>query len=162
MWAKQKNTGFTIVELLIVIVVIAILAAITIVAYNGIQNRANDTAVQSDLATFVKKIELIKADAGTYPTTLTTAMGFSFSKGSYGQDAQNRNIRYCYNNASDSYILMANSKSGNYYKAQNSTVSSTASTYGYGVCSQIGLVNTNPTQDGFYSSRAPQWDTWTN
>ena len=35
MWAKQA--GFTIVELLIVIVVIAILAAITIVAYNNVQ-----------------------------------------------------------------------------------------------------------------------------
>lgn len=40
-WAKQ--TGFTIVELLIVIVVIGILAAIVIVAYNGIQTRANNT-----------------------------------------------------------------------------------------------------------------------
>lgn len=40
MWAKNKNSGFTIVELLIVIVVIGILAAITIVAYNGIQERA--------------------------------------------------------------------------------------------------------------------------
>ena len=37
---RQTKSGFTIVELLIVIVVIAILAAITIVAYNGIQNRA--------------------------------------------------------------------------------------------------------------------------
>jgi prepilin-type N-terminal cleavage/methylation domain-containing protein len=45
-WAKQKQ-GFTIVELLIVIVVIAILAAITIVAYNGIQNRARASAAQS-------------------------------------------------------------------------------------------------------------------
>lgn len=39
--------GFTIVELLIVIVVIAVLAAITIVAYNGIQQRANNTAIIS-------------------------------------------------------------------------------------------------------------------
>ncbi|MFZ2836491.1 MAG: prepilin-type N-terminal cleavage/methylation domain-containing protein [Candidatus Saccharimonadales bacterium] len=37
MWAKYKQqSGFTIVELLIVIVIIGILAAITIVAYNGI------------------------------------------------------------------------------------------------------------------------------
>ena len=36
----RKDRGFTIVELLIVIVVIAILAAITIDDYNGIQNRA--------------------------------------------------------------------------------------------------------------------------
>jgi len=41
----QKQSGFTIVELLIVVVVIAILAAITIVAYNGIQNRAKSSAV---------------------------------------------------------------------------------------------------------------------
>ena len=65
MWAsKHKNTsstqsmrGFTIVELLIVIVVIAILAAITIVAYNGIQNRANDSAIQSDVRNIFMKVK---------------------------------------------------------------------------------------------------------
>lgn len=46
MTKQTKSSGFTIVELLIVIVVIAILAAITIVAYNGIQDRANTTANQ--------------------------------------------------------------------------------------------------------------------
>jgi len=50
-----SRRGFTIVELLIVVVVIAILAAITIVSYNGITNKANDTAIQNDLDTLRKK-----------------------------------------------------------------------------------------------------------
>lgn len=41
--------GFTIVELLIVIVVIGVLAAITIVAYNGLQERARVTKIKADL-----------------------------------------------------------------------------------------------------------------
>jgi prepilin-type N-terminal cleavage/methylation domain-containing protein len=46
---KKFNRGFTIVELLIVIVVIGILAAVAIVAYNGITSRALDASMQSDL-----------------------------------------------------------------------------------------------------------------
>lgn len=56
--AGEQQKGFTIVELLIVVVVIAILAAITIVAYNGIQNRASDSVVQSDLDTLAKKVKI--------------------------------------------------------------------------------------------------------
>ena len=60
-WAQQQK-GFTIVELLIVIVVIAILAAVTIVAYNGIQNRAKDFSFASSLSGVAKKLELAKVD----------------------------------------------------------------------------------------------------
>ena len=69
-----QQRGFTIVELLIVIVVIAILAAITIVAYNGIQSRAKDSRIQSDIQSVAKKIELYAVDNGSYPSTggLTT------------------------------------------------------------------------------------------
>jgi prepilin-type N-terminal cleavage/methylation domain-containing protein len=67
----KKERGFTIVELLIVIVVIAILAAITIVAYNGIQNRAKTTSAQAAASTAAKKAEAYNADttAGKYPLT---------------------------------------------------------------------------------------------
>ena len=67
MWAKNKQSGFTIVELLIVIVVIGILAAITIVAYNGIQVRARDTQRSQDMAGIIKALELYKVDKGAYP-----------------------------------------------------------------------------------------------
>lgn len=64
---KTKSQGFTIVELLIVVVVIAILAAITIVSYNGITNRANASSAKSTAATWQKKIELYQAEVGGYP-----------------------------------------------------------------------------------------------
>ncbi|MDB5178024.1 MAG: Type secretion system protein [Candidatus Saccharibacteria bacterium] len=64
-WAKQK--GFTIVELLIVIVVIGILAAITIVAYNGIQQRGRDAQRQSDIKTVAKALEMYYLDEGRFP-----------------------------------------------------------------------------------------------
>lgn len=65
--------GFTIVELLIVVVVIAILAAITIVAYNGIQSRAAVSGLYSNLSQVVKKAEIAKIDTGGYPESLTAA-----------------------------------------------------------------------------------------
>ncbi len=52
--------GFTIVELLIVIVVIGILAAITIVSYNGIQNRAKVQTVNTDLSQLAKAITVAR------------------------------------------------------------------------------------------------------
>lgn len=62
-----KVRGFTIVELLIVIVVIGILAAITIVAFNGIQQRARDAQRQSTINQFKKSLGLYKVDKGVYP-----------------------------------------------------------------------------------------------
>lgn len=58
----KRTEGFTIVELLIVIVVIAILAAITIVSYNGITNRAKSAAQTSELSSWKKKSELRKVE----------------------------------------------------------------------------------------------------
>jgi prepilin-type N-terminal cleavage/methylation domain-containing protein len=64
---KKNQKGFTIVELLIVIVVIGILAAITIVAFNGIQNRAKDTKA-SELANQLRgKVASWQAVKGSYP-----------------------------------------------------------------------------------------------
>lgn len=66
-WARTK--GLTIVELLIVIVVIAILAAITIVAYNGIQARAENTKTAQAISQYVKIVSAYAVSNGVYPTS---------------------------------------------------------------------------------------------
>ena len=66
---KKSTSGFTIVELLIVIVVIGILAAIVIVAYNGVQARARDSKRVTDMAAIQKALALYKIDNGVYPAS---------------------------------------------------------------------------------------------
>lgn len=66
---KNLNSGFTIVELLVVIVVIAILASVTVVGYNGIQNRATTTVAKNDLRTIGTTLQLYKSETGLYPRT---------------------------------------------------------------------------------------------
>ena len=82
---QTKQRGFTIVELLIVVVIIAILAAITIVAYNGIQNRAKASAAQSLANAIVKKAEAFNAIENTYPTAYNT---FGTGAGTAGNPAE--------------------------------------------------------------------------
>lgn len=71
MWAQKQTDGFTIVELLIVIVVIAILATITIVSYNGIQHKAQRAVVANAVSSLNERIEAHKVLAGKYPGSIT-------------------------------------------------------------------------------------------
>lgn len=66
-----KNQGFTLVELLIVIVIIAILTVVSLVAYNGLQNQAKTSAAKSTVDTVAKKAELYNTEEGKYPTQLS-------------------------------------------------------------------------------------------
>jgi prepilin-type N-terminal cleavage/methylation domain-containing protein len=63
----RRNGGFTIVELLIVIVVIGILAAITVVAYTGIQGRTRDSVRMAALSSIAKALDAQYAVNGVYP-----------------------------------------------------------------------------------------------
>ena len=67
---KNIKQGFTIVELLVVIVVIGILAAITIISYTGISNKATVSSLQSDLSSAKKQLALYYIDHSSFPTGL--------------------------------------------------------------------------------------------
>ncbi|RWZ78622.1 MAG: prepilin-type N-terminal cleavage/methylation domain-containing protein [Candidatus Microsaccharimonas sossegonensis] len=70
-WAHSKKSGFTIVELIIVIIVIGILVAVSVVAYNGVQKNAADKAMEADLDRVSGEMQrLASQNNGVYPTTL--------------------------------------------------------------------------------------------
>lgn len=77
--SQAKHSGFTIVELLIVIVVIGILAAITIVAYNGLQARSAAAKKTADSSQYYKAIILARNASGK---TLNAITGSNYSAGS--------------------------------------------------------------------------------
>jgi len=65
---KRKQTGFTIVELLIVIVVIGILAAIVITTFTGVQKKGRDADRKSDINSLYSQVEVYFAENSRYPT----------------------------------------------------------------------------------------------
>lgn len=79
----KRTSGFTIVELLIVIVVIGILATITILSYSGITARAKAAAAKSNAGTVAQKIQLYNVEHGSYPLTSDDLTGNSAKAASY-------------------------------------------------------------------------------
>ena len=74
---KASRHGFTIVELLIVIVVIAVLAAITIATYQGIQQRANNAAIIDAASKSVRMIQAYIATNEAYPYAQGAGSGWA-------------------------------------------------------------------------------------
>lgn len=65
---KQRQSGFTIVELLIVIVIIGILATLVIVTFSGVQQKARDSERKTDINAIAGQLEAGYANKGYYPT----------------------------------------------------------------------------------------------
>jgi len=126
-WAIQK--GFTIVELLIVIVVIGILAGVTVVGYNGISNRANDTAVQNDLRNFgAKTMNYVTVNNRLPNVTQLVAEGLRVTKDAYGSNyipagTDGYNLIFCMRTSDKAFAYVAASRSGKVYVFINGAVS---------------------------------------
>ena len=63
----KRQSGVTLIELLIVIVIIGILASIGVMYYKGPQQRARDSRRKSDLGQIASSLEMYRANNDTYP-----------------------------------------------------------------------------------------------
>ena len=70
LFRKKNEEGFTIAELLIVIVVLGILAAIAIPSFTGLQKRARRAELESNGRAIVLALEMYKIEEGKYPDTV--------------------------------------------------------------------------------------------
>ncbi len=75
---RKQESGFTIVELLIVIVVIGILAALVLNTFQGVQARARDTERTTDINALHTQYEVFFNDNGNYPTFAQAGVAANF------------------------------------------------------------------------------------
>jgi prepilin-type N-terminal cleavage/methylation domain-containing protein len=148
---KRRTTGFTIVELLIVIVVIGILAAITIVAYNGIQNRARASAASSAAAQAAKKLAAFAVDGNGYPATLAAADI---------QDSSGTTYQYTVNNSANpaSYCLTATTGTSSYMTSSTNPAPTAGGCAGHGQGGVAAQTNYYRDPKPTLTSPAGAWD----
>jgi len=141
-WATKRKTGFTIVELLIVIVVIGILAAVILVAYNGIQKRAQQSVAQNTVKQANTKILAYAAqNSDQYPPNLDAA-GIPNDDGllQYSVD---------YNASPPTYGLTATAGSYSYFMSNTTTQPTSGGYKGHGRGGVAAITNlmVNPSME---------------
>ena len=169
MHANKKLSGFTIVELLIVVVVIAILAAISVLAYTGIQDRAIASTVKSDLSNFAKRMEIVRVDSADelYPsrTAISSAMGFRVTKNAY--TLTRSNWVYCPSSDRSDYALgVLDSKGVGYLLTSRGGIQEDVRFGGAETCAAVGVTGGTAIYNLGYtwssSANTGTWSSWVN
>lgn len=144
--ARTATVGFTVVELLIVIVVIAILAAIVIVAYSGFRDKATEATLKNDLQGAIQQLENDKTTTGSYPSD-----GSSSNQGSGLKSSGTNQISYSRQD-NENYCLSVSSpgSSSRYYYASafGSVMSGKCPKLNDGIVSTFAGSGVSGTQDG--------------
>ena len=113
--AYNTHRGFTIVELLVVIVVIGILASIVSVSYNGVRSQAIGVSLKSDLRNTHKAIQITDITTGSLPVDTST-----FKASNDGV------FQYTYDNAAKTFCVTETISTQSFYITEVGTIESGA------------------------------------
>lgn len=177
-WAKHfiaNSRGFTIIELLIVIVVIGLLTAILFVGYGAVQNNAQDTAFKTELTKLGDQIKLVTLDNDGVPSGGATSSlagdstklsGVRLSPDEDAYDLNTENLFYCAGDldGSEGFALIAKSKRGAIFYYSSSTSigqlpDDTEMTYS-ALCPAVGFTAPYTWSYGYNPSPQYGWFLW--
>jgi len=141
---KRSRKGFTLVELLVVIVVLAVLAAIVLPKFVGAGTRSKESALKSDLKLIRNAVTLFYNDTGAYPASTAGLSATSAPAAGLASDGTAKSI-------------IAGEWHGPYLEAvPNDPVSGSAFTYGT-ASGSVGQVTSSASGNG---SDGTAYNTW--
>ena len=161
---KFYSDGFTLVELLIVIVIIGVLAGISVAAYSGVQKSARDSTVQSDLSNAMKQLAMYEVENGKAPSTSAELSTVNIKPTKSAYNSSRQNFYYCANISDNKYSIGVATKDNNYFIANSvDGIESVNSVTANETCQAIGLTNTDDTNAYpriGYNNTTKVWETW--
>ena len=176
-WAKsiKSQQAFTIIEMLVVVVVIGILAAILIVGYGAVQNNARDTSVKSDLTAFANVVKLKALDDEVVPPGGATSSligdstqlpGINVKPTGGAYDTSLNNLFYCSGDigGTHEFAFAAKSITGKVFSyLSNGGVSEVTGTYVWdynGICTKLGFSDPFTWSYGYNPAPIYLWFSW--
>jgi len=174
---RRLSKAFTIVELLIVIVVIAILVGITVVGYGAVTRSAQDSALKADLQKLGDAIKLQTLDDQTVPSGGATSIpvsgdstvvpGVSVKPDQSAYNLKVTNLFYCAGNINGSkeFAFAAQSKSGKSFTFKSNKGIETATVFngsGTDTCAALGFTAPYTWSYGFNPADQYRWFAWAN
>ena len=131
---RENEEGFTLIELMVVVLIIAILLAIAIPTFLGARNRANDRAAQSSLRNALTAAKVLFTDSQDYTSATVSALKAeepSLNIVASGTDSTTAKMVSVLGDTSSTFFAAAFSKAGTcFYIMDNSATGGDGTTYG--------------------------------